>query len=231
MKSAAMDRVLLFNEFDAKSVHFSTNVDKNKKGGNVVYLGMGPEGKQRVFIQTPPLPLPFGVSPYVDASGTTQSYSIDCSFRTAGTDPKVKEFMDRILEFDDVLLNLGVERSKEFFGKSYSKEMVSEFYRKLVKNSNPEYPPVLKVKVPLVGGEPVAQFFDEYRNPVPIDYMTKGTVLRMIVEVSSIWFVNKTYGVTLKLVQAQAVARPNRMDGFSFQDDGENVETNEDTEI
>lgn len=184
----------------------------------VVNIGVGPDGKQRVYLQTPPMPLPFGVSPYVDASGQTQSYSLDASFRTADADSAVAGFMFKLRELDTLLLDTGVTRAKEFFGKNFDRGTVEAFYRTLVKQSNPDYPPVVKVKVPLKGGEPDAQFFDEHRNPVGIDYLTKGTTVRMIVEISSIWFVNKTYGVTLKLVQAQAVARPNRMEAFAFVD-------------
>lgn len=215
-----MDRIVLFDQFDCSKIALSPKVEKNRKGGNMVNLGTGPDAKSRVIIQTPAMPLPFGVSPYVDASGQTQSYSLDVSFRNADTDPKVADFMARIAQLDELLLNTGVERSKEFFGKTYTRDMVAEFYRKLIKQNNPEYPAVLKVKVPLLGGEPTAQFFDEKRNPVSIDYFTKGTTVRMIVEISSIWFVNKTYGVTLKLIQAQAVSRPNRLEEFSFADDG-----------
>lgn len=212
-------RVYVPSEFDVTTaVVVGTAIEKNRKGGSFVPIS-SPD-KTRVLLQIPSMPLPFGVSPYVDAAGQTQSYSLDCSFRDGC--PAVQELYKQLKNLDAMFLDLGVKRSQEFFGKKYDRSTVEAFYRPLVKQNNPEYPPVVKVKVPLKNGEPDAQFFDECRAPAPggIDYLIKGSTVRLIVEVSSIWFVNKTYGVTLKLVQAQATSRPlDRMEAFAFVDE------------
>ena len=146
-----MANIILANAFDPKAVTFSA-LEKNKKGGKVIFIGIPDANgqRQRITLQTPPLALPFGVSPYTEAStGEVQSYSLDVSYRGADASPKVAEFLARMRQLDDVLLDVAVENSKEWFGKKMSKEILSEFYRKLVKDSATpgQYPPVTKFKV------------------------------------------------------------------------------------
>lgn len=211
--------VILSSNFDPKTVVFS-GVEKTKKGGKIVYLGTGSTGKERIVIQTPPMPMPFGITPYQEAStGDIQSYSIDVSFRTAETDPRVASFAFKLRELDEMLIEAGTKHSQEWFGKKMTKELVGEFYRKLLKE-NPNYPPILKIKVAVDShGEPSAQFFDENRAPVSIDYLVKGSTVKMICELSSVWFVNKTFGATFRLVQAAVVSKPKRLSGYSFADE------------
>ena len=220
-----MSSVCLYSAFDATALQFAP-LEKNKKGGKIVNLftTSGTDGtKKRIVMQTPTLAVPFGVTPYQEATtGEIQSYSIDVSFRNAESDPRIAEFLARMRQMDDVLLDTAVSRSKEWLGKSMSKDLVQEFLRKLVKDpANKQYPPVMKIKVPVVNGEPTAQFYDENRQPVGIDYITKGCTIKMILELSpSVWFVNKNFGVTWRLLQAAVVSRPRRLDGYAFADDG-----------
>lgn len=219
-----MSNVCLYSSFDAAALQFGP-VDKNKKGGKVVPLGVpGADGsKKRIVIQTPVVAVPFGVTPYQEATtGEIQSYSIDISFRNLDTDPRIADFLERMKRLDDVLLEAAVKNSKEWFGKSMSKDVIKEFIRKMVKeHATGQYPPVMKVKVPVINGEPTSHFYDENRQPVPIDFITKGSTLKMILELTPMWFVNKNFGVTWKLLQAAVVSRPRRLDSYAFCDDGD----------
>ena len=184
--------VTLSTAFDSDALSFSS-VEKNKKGGKVVYIGTGGNGKDRVMLQTPAMVMPFGVTPYQESpGGDIQSYSVDVSFRTADVDPKVADFQARVERLDEVILQTAIDHSEEWFGRKMTRDLVVEFYRKLVNNKNPQYPPVLKIKVGVgINGEPSAQFYDESRAPVGIEYLGKGTTVKMICELSSVWFVNK----------------------------------------
>ena len=109
--------IIVGTAFDAKDVVFGP-MDKTKKGGKVVYLGINGSAKTRIAIETPAMVMPFGVTPYQEASGgDIQSYSVDVSFRTADVDPKVAEFQKRIEAFDELLVNVATENSLEWFGK------------------------------------------------------------------------------------------------------------------
>lgn len=220
-----MSSVCLYSTFNPAELQFGA-LEKNKKGGKMVGLSAaGPDTRRRVVIQTPVVAVPFGVTPYQEATtGEIQSYSIDISFRNADSDPRIADFLARMRALDDVMLDTAVKHSKEWFGKAMSKDVVKEFIRKMVKESaNGQYPPVMKVKVPTVGGQPTSQFYDENRQPVGIDYITKGSTVKMILELSPVWFVNKNFGVTWRLVQAAVVSRPRRLDTYAFADDGEDA--------
>ena len=211
--------------FDPRSIRFSA-LEKNKMGGKVVYCSPPDNPKARIAVQFPALNIPFGAEPYVDATGETQSYSMNVSFRGDDTDPKIADLLAKMRVLDDVLLDTAVERSKEWFGKVMSRELVSEFFRRLVKDpKDPKYAPVMKMKIPLSGGEPTTQFYDETRAPCTVDNMSKGATVRCIAELSSVWFVNKTFGVTWRLVQCAVASRPRRLEGYSFQDDEDMAET------
>lgn len=220
-----MATVMLAQNFEPSKLIFS-GLEKNRKGGKVIYIGLPDAAgqRQRITLQTPPLALPFGVSPYTEAStGEVQSYSLDVSYRGADTDPRVAEILAKMRALDEVLLDAAVENSKEWFGKKMSRDICAEFYRRLVKDSATpgQYPPVTKFKVQLSNGEPAAMFFDEERKPTTLEHFVKGSTCRCIIEVDRIWFVNKNFGVTWRLLQAACVSRPRRLDAFAFQDEAD----------
>ncbi len=93
-----MAPLLLFSSFDPTAIKFS-GLEKNKKGGKVVFLNL-PDAtgtKHRITIQTPTVHVPFGVTPYQEATtGEIQSYSIGMSFRGYDSDPRIAEFLDKM---------------------------------------------------------------------------------------------------------------------------------------
>lgn len=218
--------VILYSAFHPSGIHFGAP-DRNRNGGKFVPLTNADGSKKRITIQTPALSMPFGVSAYREKpEADIQSYSIDVSFRNLDTDPKLGEFMAKMQELDAHLLEASVKNSKEWFGgKQKSKETLEDNYRKLIKQ-HPEgkYPAVMKVKVPIQNGQPACMFFDENRQPVNIEYLTKGTTIKLILEMDRVWFVNNTFGVTWRALQGAVVSRPSRMDKYSMIDDDESDE-------
>lgn len=177
-----MTQPMLASAFTPVTVQFSS-LEKNRKGGKVVFLGLpGADGqRQKILMQTPAMSLPFGVSPYQDqATGEIQSYSLDASFRGSESSPAVADFLAKMRQLDDVMLGVAVTNAESWFGKKMSKEIVAEFHRRLVKDpANAQYSPIIKFKVQLQNGAPNAMFFDEMRQPCDIDYFTKGTTFKV----------------------------------------------------
>jgi hypothetical protein len=219
-----MSRVTHHDEFEPRGIRFS-GLEKNRKGGKVVYLSLNEvtsSARQRITIQTPVVALPFGVTPYQEAStGEIQSYSVDMSFNgydVAGS--PIARFLDKMRALDETILDAAVANSKEWFGKQMSREIVAEFYRKLVRDpSDPKYSPVMRTKVQLNNGEPAALFFGEDRQPRTIDYVTKRSSVMMILELDRLWFVNKNFGCTWRVLQLKVCSKPRHLEGYSFQDD------------
>lgn len=218
-----MSGVILSGRFNPAALCFSAP-HKNKKGGQCVnvYLDGENGAKKRVLIQTPPLTVPFDVSPNKDANDIIQSYSVNLSFRGADADPRVSEFLACMRQLDEVLLAAAVANSKEWFGKATSRDVIKEFHSKIVRDpKQTQYSPTMKVKVPLKepGGDCVTQIYGENRQPEDISYIKKGSVVRMILELIPVWFINKNmFGVSWRAVQIKVDERPGLND-YAFAED------------
>lgn len=211
-----MAEVMLHSSFNPAEIKFAP-ISKTSKGGKIVYLALPAD--KRIKVQTPVLSAPFGVSSFEDAAAVTQSYSIDASFRGFETDPKIAGFLTKCRAFDEHLLQAAADKSKEWLGKAMTKELAAEFFRKTVREANDpsKYAPTMKLKIAMKDGRPSSEFYDEHQEPVGMDYIVKGTTFRAIIELSSIWFINKTFGATWRLAQLAVVSRPDRLAGFAFQ--------------
>jgi hypothetical protein len=205
---------MLHSQFDPFAINFSI-ISKTNKGGKIVFLSF--DNNERIKIQTPVLSAPFGVSSYDDGTGQPRSHVLDASFKGYESNAKISAFLGKCRAFDERLLNAATEHSNTWFGKAMSKELVSEFLRRSVREPNdPKYAPTLRMKI-TTGTE----FFSERREPVKMEYVTKGSTFRAILELSSVWFLNKNFGVTWKIAQLAVVSRPDRLTGFAFKGEDE----------
>jgi hypothetical protein len=213
-----MDAITLHSAFEPSSVKFAP-MSKTSKGGKIVYLNF--PNNQKIVLQTPVMSSPFGISTYDDASDGKRSYSLDASFKGYDTNPKLGSFLTKCRGFDELLIDTATENSKLWFGgKEMSRDMVSVLFRKSIRDANDaRYAPTLRLKI-----SPSSEYYDEHQNKVDMDYIVKGTSFRAIVELSSVFFVNKQFGVTWRIVQLAVTSRPDRLSGFAFQgeddDDG-----------
>lgn len=79
---------------------------------------------------------------------------------------------------------------------------------------NASYSPTVKCKV-----LPSTVVFDSARNEVDLEALVKGATVKCIVEVSSVWFVGKTFGISLRVLQVCVMSAPAAISGFAFVDD------------
>lgn len=214
----ASTKVLTPSEFQPSSLVFSS-LEKTRQGGKQVFVSREEMPKAKVIVQTPALHLPWGITPYQDkATGAIQSFSMDVSFRDA------PEFLETMTALDEVMIDACVSRSQDWFGKPMSREIIQDMdiVRKCVKKpSNPQYAPTMRIKVPVINGVEQTRFYDEKREPVDIEYVTKGSCVRVIMELSPVWFLNKMCGVSWKAVQVAVVSKPARVEDYAFVDEGE----------
>ena len=196
-------------DFQVSDIIFGA-VQKNKVGGNIVYMNLN--GK-RTTLQTPWLNAPFGLSTFTDDNGNDK-YSIDVSFKGMENDEKVKLFHSKMKELDNVILDKGVEMSKDWFGAKKKKEILEELYRPVVKLAKDptKYAPTMKLKIQNLQQ---LEVYDTEANKMNSDSITSGAQIQAIIQCSSVWFVNKTFGVTWNLVQLR-MKPPDRISGFSF---------------
>lgn len=213
--------IVFVKNFDSSKISFN-EVKKNSMGGNVVYLNYA--NKQKLILQTPEIYAPFGISSFIDEKTNTEpKYSVDISFRGTDEDVRVAMFYEKMKELDETLITSGTEKSKEWFGKKHSKEIMENFYRPLVKPAkNERYAPTMKLKIRNLNE---INCFDINQNKLEIQEALKpGVKLQAIIEIGSVWFINKTmYGMSWNLIQLK-VFPTNKIQGYSFINDSDEEE-------
>jgi hypothetical protein len=217
--------VTLHTQFEPANVAFSP-VEKTKLGSKIVYVSYKPDSgpSKRLLLQTPIMSMPFGLQCYDNDSVNASSYSIDLSFKNSDNDDAaIAQFLEKMKALDSLVLDAGTVNSQDWLGKNYTREVVSEFYRPVVRQNNVDYPPTMKVKVPSSQGQISIPIFDETKQLSDVTCLQKGSRVRAIVELSAVWFMNKTFGMSFRLVQVGVVSRPFKQLGqsYAFADDGD----------
>jgi hypothetical protein len=185
---------------------------RNKNNGltaNVIY-------KNAPFpqMQTPKMPLPFGLGSFTDKEGMTK-YSFNLSFRYQATNPAVGAFYDKLKAIDQAIVKQLADQSQEWFQKKYSPQFIEELFRSAISPSkNPQYSDTFKVKLNdrLVrdkDGKPVKRpdgFFDvkittncynQQRERVDITSIGKGDSIVAVVQPGQVYLAGKNIGELL----------------------------------
>lgn len=212
-------QIIKSNKFDISQLSYD-NVAKNKAGGNIVYLKY--DNHKKIILQTPYMFAPFGISVFTDDSTNTSKYSLDFSFKDKETDDKVASFYSTLESIDDFMIQHAVTNSKEWFGKKMSAEVVKELYRPLIKESKDpaKYASTIKYKIRSNGDKLNVEAFDDNKEVFDMDNFVAGSKARALIELTSIWFVNKQFGCTFTTLSLQ-VSKPEKLSGFSFQPDSD----------
>jgi hypothetical protein len=220
------------SEFSANSVGFS-KLRKNKNGGKTVYLNAG--DNKKLYLQLPFMRSPYGLSAFTDEGTGRTTYSLDLSFDSDNTE--AMELHDSLKELDELIVNTVAENSKEWLGKEFNVAVLREaLYKPIVRPGKEPYPSTLKLKVATKpDGSFVPEAYNSRKESVTLDTIEKGQKVMAIVDVSSIWFIDNKFGVTIRL--QQSLLEPStKLPSFAFQgvdlpDTGdEDVEVHEEDE-
>jgi hypothetical protein len=200
-----------------KFTELCSNIDigsyKNKK----IVITNKDGGHLRV--QAPRLYMPFGICGFTPEVGPTK-YTLDLSL--TGWDEEggyVQKFYQTLREVENMVIDAVVAQSEEIFQKPMTKEELLPMFNSNIKE-NPGHAPKFRVKVDTDMNDLMkADVFDANKERMPKDAMTHGLYSRNsgrpIVEMCSVYFLNRKFGVTWKLHQLQ-VFEPERLKGFQF---------------
>jgi hypothetical protein len=220
------------SEFSANSVGFS-KLRKNKNGGKTVYLNAG--DNKKLYLQLPFMRSPYGLSAFTDEGTGRTTYSLDLSFDV--DNEGAMQLHDSLKELDELIVNTVAENSKEWLGKEFNVAVLREaLYKPIVRPGKEPYPSTLKLKVATKpDGSFVPEAYNSRKESVTLDTIEKGQKVMAIVDVSSIWFIDNKFGVTIRL--QQSLLEPStKLPSFAFQgldlpDTGdEDVEVHEEDE-
>ena len=169
-------------------------------------------------VQFPRMYMPFGVSGFTPEVGQTK-YNID--FAIKGYDEEdsyTKNFYDSVRKLEDQIIDSVVEQSEVIFGAPMTKEQLLPMFNSNVKEA-PGREPKFRVKVDTTMDDQIKpNVFDADKNPLR-DNATNGLYARnsghAIVELNSVYFLNRKFGCTWKLHQL-IVYEPQNLKGFQF---------------
>ena len=206
--------VQMSNTFNASNIVFS-NLHKNKFGGKAIYLNNGSKNK-KVYLQLPYMRAPFGLSSFTDEATKKTSYSLQLSFDDT---PELNELKAQFQAFDDLVIDTVAKNSAEWLGKKYNINVIREaLYKPVVQPGKGDYPATMKLKVmtDIKTGSFLPEAYNAARKPVTFDTVTGGQKVMSIIEISSIWFIDNKFGVSVK-VQQVLMDAPTKLPSFAFQ--------------
>jgi len=217
------------SEFSASSVGFS-KLRKNKNGGKTVYLNGG--DNKKIYLQLPFMRSPFGLSAFTDEGTGRTSYSLDLSFDPDNTE--AMELHDKLKELDEIIVNTVAANSKEWLGKEFNVAVLREaLYKPMVRPGKEQYPSTMKLKIATKpDGSFVPEAYSMQKTPVELDTIEKSQKVMAIVDLSSIWFIDNKFGVTMRLQQC-LLEQSTKLPAFAFQglDLPEDEEVDDDIEV
>lgn len=169
-------------------------------------------------IQTPRMYMPFGISGYTPAVGATK-WNLDFSMK--GHDEEgnyVKAFYETLQDVETKLIENVSAQSEDIFGKHMSFDELKAIFNSNIKHS-PDREPKFRVRVDtsMTGDLKVGVFNSqkEQLKDVLKDKLYSRNSGVAIVEMNSVYFLNKMFGVTWKLHQL-VVHEPQQLKGFQF---------------
>lgn len=175
------------------------------------------EGKP-LRITTPRMYMPFGISGFTPEVGQTK-YNIDFSMKGYDeNDNYVKKFYDTLRAIEDKIIENVANQSEIIFGKAMTKDELASSFNSNIKESA-DREPKFRVKVDTtIDGDIKASVCDPEKN-VLNDSAENGLYARntglAIVELNSVYFLNRKFGITWKLYNLM-VFEPQRLKGFQF---------------
>ena len=170
-------------------------------------------------IQFPRLYMPFGVSGFTPEVGATK-YNIDFAMKGYDEDGSyIKKFYDSLREIENKIIDAVVEQSEKIFSKKMTKDELVPMFNSNVKE-HPDREPKFRVNVDIDHNEMIkAAVYDANKNPIKTE-VSNGLYARnsghSIVELNSVYFLNRKFGCTWKLNQL-VVYEPQNLKGFQFQ--------------
>jgi hypothetical protein len=129
------------------------------------------------------------------------------------------EFLKRMVEFQEQILDDAVNNSELWWGEKMSKELVKHTFfpflkypkDKTTKKIDLSRPPSMSVKVPFYGDKWDVDLFDTKYNQIfpcedpsltPVDFVPKLSKVASTIQCTGVWIGGKGWGLTWKLIQS-----------------------------
>tara|TARA_B100001142_G_C14321321_1_gene650541 strand:- start:187 stop:1131 length:945 start_codon:yes stop_codon:yes gene_type:complete len=240
--------VILPKQIDVTKLKYS-EVKTLKSGAKSVYINYGSE---KLTIQSPPLHLPYGISPPYSEKEKKEEISndkfvpgsaLDLSFRGMEDNAKIKLFHDKLKEIEQKIIDDAFENRQAWFKDDFddNKAFVKKLFSPIVKidkdpNTGKElgkYPPTFKAKISTKYQSEEADIdcYDMDNNPLVFNDILKslkGAKAVVIVQLNGLWMAGGKYGCSWKVCTARFQLAQNIK--VSFVQDSSDDDNNNDDE-
>lgn len=221
---------------------------KRQKSGYVSWVNVKDKGRmKRIYVKTPKMFAPFGATNYnAGDAANNKKFSVALSFKGIDDSTELQGLKKLLSNLDEKVIDYtynNKEWRKQISKKTVSRDVIETNYTQVLRETeDSKYPALFNLKAvvnwkdgePTVGTkvynttkEELSITFENYDEVIP-----KLTDLKCIFQVASVWFINKKFGLTLKLVQAKVF--PNEMGAlpdFALDDDEDEEVTQVTTKV
>jgi ribosomal protein S17E len=208
--------VLLAKQIDVSKIKYS-EVKILKSAAKSVYVNYN---GSKLFMQTPVMSLPYGVNDNSKFSdqGDEKKYDLTLSFGGMQENAKVKQFFDKLKEFEEKIIGDSFDNRMSWFKNNFNnnKDVVSTMFTPMIKHHknketgdiDDKYPPSMKVKIPYNSKEDKFEFdaYDMDNNEVGFASILdnlKGGKAQLIIQLNGIWFAGGMFGASWKVVSGK----------------------------
>lgn len=218
---------------------------KNKRNGinvNIMYDGTP------LKIQLPRLRVPFGAQPPYGSESKPESelqYQLEFSLGSLDDNKSIENCKDKLDELDEYIKKSAKKYCEEWFGDStLTDSIIKIFYKNIVRVSKKvdkegkPYAPTVRTKLPLSLNTDSILIFDSDKNVMndteesPTSLFKKGDYVVPVVKFSSLWFMDKSFGVSGRLMQAQVFSgATKKLTSFSIEAEDSDSEADVEEEV
>jgi hypothetical protein len=211
-------KVIEFADWNPKATKYMAP-KINDKGGKSIML-ISEQTKRALHLNTPLL-MTWGISDFCDEQGNSDGkYKMSLNFpnpeyKTKDSD----EFLKKMLEFQEQLLDDAVANSELWWGETMSRELVKHTFfpflkypkDKNTKKTDYTRAPSMNVKVPFYGEKWDVELYDTKYNQIfpcddssltPVDFVPKLSKVASTIQCTGVWIGGKGWGLTWKLIQS-----------------------------
>ena len=169
-------------------------------------------------MQFPRMYMPFGVSGFTPEVGQIK-YNIDFAIKGCEEDDSyMKKYYESIRKIEDMVIDSVTQQSEHIFGKPMTREEILPMFNSNNKTSG-DREPKFRVKVDTDIDDNIKAPIYNSDKIIIKDAVSNGLYARnsghAIVELNSVYFLNRMFGCTWKLYQL-VVYEPQNLKGFQF---------------
>lgn len=203
-----MVKIINIKDIDLQKLEYHEPVNGKFGGKSLRVTHRG----DKIILEVSRCDLPFGINEYETQYG--KKYSVDLSLNEGN-----KDFESFLQQFDNLNIEKGYEKSKEWFSKDLDKNIIDQLYKKQLRRS-PNYNPLMRAKIINNAIGPLCTVFDNNKNVISLDSVKKQSEVSAVIELTGIYFIAKEYGVTWKLLQLMVHPKLD-MTSYAFVDDSD----------